>query len=198
MIPPHVREQIRSASDIVEIVGAYLPLKRAGGSFVALCPFHREKSPSFHVSPSRQAFHCFGCQKGGDVFRFIQDYENVTFMEAAKRLADRAGIRLEFDETPGQRQERTIREQLRELHEQVTRRWQQALTHDAGGEIARGYLAKRGVPEEAVKLFRLGYAPESWDDTVNWARTKGWDPGLVEQAGLIVARDPEGGGARAL
>lgn len=191
LIPPHVREQIRAANDIVEVVGSYVPLRRAGGNFVALCPFHKEKSPSFNVSPSRQAFHCFGCQKGGDVFRFVQDYENLTFVEAAKRLADRAGIRLEFTESPGQREEMAVKERLRELHEQITQRWQQALATDANGEIAREYLAGRGVSTEAVRIFRLGYAPDAWDDTVNWARTKGWDLPLVEQAGLIIARDPQ-------
>src|SRR5690606_5786466 len=117
LIPTHVREQIRGASDIVEIIGGYIPLRRAGASFVALCPFHKEKTPSFHVSPSRQSYHCFGCHKGGDVFRFIQDYENVTFMEAARRLAQRAGIRLELEENPGQREQRALIDQLRDLHE---------------------------------------------------------------------------------
>jgi DNA primase len=190
MISPHTREQIRAASDIVEVIGGYLPLRRAGTNFVALCPFHREKTPSFHVSPSRQAFHCFGCHKGGDVFRFLQDYENLSFVDAAKRLAERAGIKLEFDETPGQREERAVQDQLRELHEQITQRWQQSLQTDAGGQIARDYLAQRHVPGEAVQIFRLGYAPDAWDDTVNWARGKGWSPRLVEMAGLIIPRDP--------
>jgi DNA primase len=190
LIPPHVREQIRAASDIVEVIGGYLPLRRAGVSFVALCPFHKEKTPSFHVSPSRQAYHCFGCNKGGDVFRFVQEYENVSFVDAAKRLADRAGIRLEFSETQGQREERAVRDRLRELHEQITQRWQQALSSDVTGQIARDYLAQRGVSAEAVSLFRLGYAPDLWDDTVNWARGRGWDLALVEQAGLILPRDP--------
>ncbi|MCC6235107.1 MAG: DNA primase [Verrucomicrobiales bacterium] len=189
MIPPHVREQVRAANDIVEVIGSYLPLRRAGTSFVALCPFHREKTPSFHVSPSRQAFHCFGCNKGGDVFRFVQDYENLSFVDAAKRLAERAGIRLEFDETPGQREQRAVQEQLRDLHEQITQRWQQSLQTDAAGTIAREYLARRGVTEDAVQQFRLGYAPEAWDDTVNWGRSRGWDLRLMEQAGLVVARD---------
>lgn len=193
-ISPHLREQIRAASDIVEIIGAYLPLKRAGANFVALCPFHREKSPSFNVSPSRQAFHCFGCHKGGDVFRFVQDYENLSFVEAAKRLADRAGIRLEFDATPAQREESAVREKLREIHEQITQRWQTALTHEAGGEVARAYLTQRGVLPEAVRTFRLGYAPDAWDDTVNFARAKGWDVRLVETAGLVVARDADNPG----
>lgn len=190
LIPPHTREQIRAASDIVEVIGAYVPLKRAGTNFVALCPFHREKSPSFNVSPSRQAFHCFGCHKGGDVFRFVQDYENLTFLEAAKRLADRAGIRLEFDETPGQREESAVRERLREVHEQITQRWQQALANDAAGEIARAYLAKRGVLPDAIRSFRIGYAPDAWDDTVNFARSKGWDTRLMELSGLVIPRDP--------
>ena len=190
LIPPHIREQIRSASDIVEVVSSYLPLKRAGANFVALCPFHREKSPSFNVSPSRQAFHCFGCHKGGDVFRFVQDHENVTFMEAAKRLADRAGIRIEVDESPGQREETATRDRLREIHEQITQRWQQSLANDAAGEIARDYLVHRGVPPEAIRIFRIGYAPDAWDDTVNFARSKGWDTRLMETSGLVIPREP--------
>jgi DNA primase len=190
VLPPHIREQIRAASDIVEVIGASLPLKRAGTDFVALCPFHREKTPSFHVSPSKQMYYCFGCHKGGDVFRFLQDHDGLTFVEAARRLAERAGIRLEWEDSPAQREERAISDRLRELHEQIARRWQQALQTDAAGEAAREYLASRGVSQEAVELFRLGYAPEAWDDTLNWARAKGWDLALVEQAGLILPRDP--------
>ncbi len=190
MIPPHVREQIRAASDIVEVIGGYIPLRRAGGSFVALCPFHREKTPSFHVSPSRQAFHCFGCGKGGDVFRFLQDYENLTYVEAARRLAERAGIRIELDDTPGQREERALRDRMLEIHEQMTQRWQQVLKNDAAGQVARDYLGRRGVLQAAVELFRLGAAPDAWDDTVNFARTRGWDARVMEQSGLIIPRDP--------
>ena len=84
------REQVRAASDIVEVIGSYIPLKRAGANFVALCPFHREKTPSFNVNPHLQICHCFGCHKGGDVFRFVQEYESVDFPEAVRRLAERA------------------------------------------------------------------------------------------------------------
>ena len=90
VITPDKLAQIRSASDIVDIIGAAIPLKRAGANFTALCPFHKEKSPSFNVNPHRQIFHCFGCHKGGDVFSFVKEYENLTFPEAVKRLADRA------------------------------------------------------------------------------------------------------------
>ena len=85
-------EQVRAASDIVDVIGAYIPLKRAGANFQALCPFHKEKTPSFNVNPHRQIFHCFGCHKGGDVFTFVKEYENIDFVEAVRRLADRAKI----------------------------------------------------------------------------------------------------------
>src|SRR5881409_3951063 len=158
-------EQIRAASDIVEVIGSYLPLKRAGANFVTLCPFHKEKTASFNVHPHRQIFHCFGCHKGGDVFTFVQEYESLSFIEAVRRLADRANIPLEFDQQPGQQQARHLKETLLQIHEQITQRWQSALANEAGGQIARDYLAKRGVPAEAVKLFRHGCAPEAWDDT---------------------------------
>jgi DNA primase len=185
-LSPATRERIRAASDIVDIIGSYLPLKKAGANFVALCPFHKEKTPSFNVNPHRQIFHCFGCHKGGDVFTFVKEYENIGFMDAIRRLAERAKIPLEFDQTPGEQQSRHIKDQLLQIHEQITQRWQNALLNEAGGQIARDYLTKRGVSPEAVKFFRLGYAPDAWDDTVNWAKSKSHELTLVEKAGLII------------
>src|SRR5688572_18004800 len=124
LIDPGTLEQIRSASDVVDVIGSYLPLKRAGANFVGLCPFHKEKTPSFNVNPHRQIFHCFGCHKGGDVFKFIQEYENLSFVEAVRRLAERASIPLEFDQSPGQQQSRHLKETLLQMHEQITVRWQ--------------------------------------------------------------------------
>src|SRR5580704_6306500 len=184
-----IKEQIRAASDIVDVIGSYLPLKRAGANFVALCPFHKEKSPSFNVNPHRQIFHCFGCHKGGDVFTFIKEYENIDFPDAVRRLADRAKIPLETENNPGQQQSRHLKDALLQIHEQITQRWQSALANEATGQPARDYLAHRGVSGEAVELFRLGYAPDLWDDTVNWAKNKGHDLALVEQAGLILKRE---------
>src|SRR5512142_593496 len=105
-------EQIRAASDIVDVIGSYLPLKRAGANFVALCPFHKEKSPSFNVNPHRQIFHCFGCHKGGDVLTFVKEYESIDFVEAVKRLADRAKIPLELEKGPGGEKTAHIKETL--------------------------------------------------------------------------------------
>ena len=186
-------EQVRAASDIVEVIGGFFPLKRAGANFVALCPFHREKSPSFHVNPHRQTFHCFGCHKGGDVFTFIKEFENVGFSEAVRRLADRARIPLEVDKNPAAQQTRELKESLLLIHEQITQRWQSALQNDAAGQIARDYLERRGVSAEGVQLFRLGYAPDSWDDTVNWAKSKGHELARVEQGGLILSREGSDG-----
>ncbi|MBI3853467.1 MAG: DNA primase [Verrucomicrobia bacterium] len=185
---PATLEQVRSASDIVDVIGSYVPLKRAGANFVALCPFHREKTPSFNVNPHKQIFHCFGCHKGGDVFTFVKEFESIDFPEAVKRLAERAKIPLDFEKTPGQQQSKHLKETLLQIHEQITQRWQTALGNDAAGQIARDYLAKRGVSDEAVKLFRLGYAPEAWDDTVNWAKSKGHDLTVVEKSGLIIQK----------
>src|SRR5271169_6846150 len=182
-------EQIRAASDIVDVIGSYLPLKRAGANFVALCPFHKEKTPSFNVNPHRQVFHCFGCHKGGDVFTFVREYENIGFLDAVRRLADRAKIPLEFDQNPREQQSRHLKDQLLQIHEQMAQRWQNCLLNEAAGQMARDYLAKRGVSPDAVKLFRLGAAPDLWDDTVNWAKSKGHDLVLVEQGGLILRRE---------
>ncbi len=182
-------EQVRAASDIVDVIGSYLPLKRAGANFVALCPFHKEKTPSFNVNPHLQIFHCFGCHKGGDVFAFVKFYESVDFPEAVRRLADRARIPLEHEKSADGQQSRHLKETLLQIHEQITQRWQSALANEAAGQTARDYLARRGVSPDAVKLFRLGCAPELWDDTVNWAKSKGHQLALVEKAGLILRKE---------
>jgi len=191
-LSPATREQIRAASDIVDVIGSYVPLKRAGASYMALCPFHKEKSPSFHVNPGKQTFHCFGCHKGGDVFTFVKEYENIGFMDAVRRLAERAKIPLEFENTPGAQESRHLKEQLLDIHEQLTQRWQNCLDNEAAGQLARDYLAKRGVAEDSIKLFRIGAAPEAWDDTVNWSHSKNFDLATVEKAGLIIKKEETG------
>jgi DNA primase len=190
-LSPGTREHIRAASDIVDVIGSYLPLKKAGANFTALCPFHKEKSPSFNVNPGKQIFHCFGCHKGGDVFTFVQEYENIGFMDAIRRLAERANIPLEFENTPGAQESRHLKDQLLDIHEQLTQRWQNCLASEAAGQPARDYLARRGVSADAIKLFRLGAAPDAWDDTVNWARGKKFDLATVEKAGVIIAREKD-------
>src|SRR4051812_15234236 len=125
------REQVRAASDIVDVIGSYVPLKRAGANFTALCPFHREKSPSFNVNPQKQIFHCFGCHKGGDVFTFVMQFESLDFPEALRRLAERAKIPLATEKGPGGEQSRHLKDALLQIHEQITQRWQSALANEA-------------------------------------------------------------------
>ena len=182
-------ERIRAASDIVDIIGGYLPLKKAGANFTALCPFHKEKTPSFNVNPHKQIFHCFGCHKGGDVFTFVKEYENIGFVDAVRRLAERAKIPLEFENNPAAQETRHLKDQLLEIHEKIAQRWQNCLANEAAGKTARDYLEKRGVSDEAIKLFRLGAAPDLWDDTVNWAKSKNYELPLVEKAGLILRKE---------
>jgi DNA primase len=188
-ISPATLERIRAASDIVDVIGAYLPLKKAGANFTALCPFHKEKTPSFNVNAHKQIFHCFGCHKGGDVFTFVKEYENIGFADAVRRLAERAKIPLEFDSNPVEQQSRHLKDQLVDIHDQLATRWQNCLANEAAGQTARDYLAKRGVTADAIKLFRIGAAPELWDDTVNWARSKSFDLATVEKGGLILRKE---------
>ena len=189
LIPENTLEQVRAASDIVEIIGGYFPLKRAGGNHVALCPFHKEKSPSFNVNPQRQIYHCFGCHAGGDVFKFIQEYEHIGFFDAVKRLAERAGIPLEMEDDPRAGEKRREKDALLKVHEQLAQRWHSVLLNDAAGQPARDYLQARGVSAEAVEAFRLGFAPGDWEDTVNWAKAQKHDPRVMEQAGLVASKD---------
>src|SRR5271170_6976359 len=186
---PATLEQIRAASDIVDVIGGYIPLKRNGANFVALCPFHREKTPSFNVNANKQIFHCFGCHKGGDVFTFVKEYESIDFPDAVRRLAERARIPIETENQPGGSETRHLKDRLFQIHEQITQRWQAALAAGEAGQSARDYLARRGVSAEAVQLFRLGCAPEAWDDTVNWAKSKHYELPLIEQAGLILRKE---------
>ncbi|MBL67014.1 MAG: DNA primase [Verrucomicrobiales bacterium] len=189
LISQETLERVRAASDIVEVIGSYFPLKRAGANFTALCPFHKEKTPSFNVHPGKQIFHCFGCHKGGDVFAFVREYENIGFVDAVKRLAERASIPLEIEQSPEQAKRRALQDSLRSIHEQIARRWHTALLNEAGAEGARGYLKQRGLNEDDVKQFRLGYAPDDWVDTVNWARSKNHSAEMMEESGLVLRKE---------
>jgi DNA primase len=190
-IADHILEQIRQGNDIVEVIGSYFPLKRAGANFRALCPFHKEKTPSFNVHPQKQIWHCFGCGAGGDVFTFVMKYENLDFASAARRLAERAGVRLEFEQG-GSGSEGSARDQkdvLLKLHEQAATFFHETLLRDRTAEAARAYLAKRRINAETVKRWRLGYSSDAWDALIQWAGPKKFSPELLETAGLALRRE---------
>jgi DNA primase len=192
-IPSETIEQIASANDIVEVIGAYFPLKRAGVNFKALCPFHQEKTPSFIVSSSRQTFHCFGCGAGGSVFRFVMEYEHLDFPAAVRKLAARAGITI-VEERSGAGEDRQYeaRRTLLKLHGEAAEWFHENLTRRDIGEAARKYLQQRGITSEVAKRWQIGYAPDQWDALLNWAEQRGYNNQVVVHSGLVSQKsDPE-------
>jgi DNA primase len=189
----NLRERVRDANDIVDVIGSYIPLKRAGLNFVALCPFHREKSPSFNVNPQKQIFHCFGCHKGGDVFTFVQHYEGVSFIDSLKRLAERAGIPFEIEQDTQASVARDLKDRLLKIHEEVTRIWHKELLESEAGKPALDYLTRRGLTLEAIQTFRIGYSRESWDHLTGWAKARNYPIEWMIQSGLITSKEPDKG-----
>jgi DNA primase len=151
-IPSETIEQIVASNDIVEVIGSYFPLKRAGTNFKALCPFHQEKTPSFLVSPSRQTFHCFGCGAGGSVFRFVMDYEHIDFPSAVRKLAARSGItvveKFSGRSRSDEERQRELRQRLLKLHAEAAQWFNANLIQRSVGEAARKYLRSRGITAE--------------------------------------------------
>ncbi len=188
LIAKEILEEIRLRSDIVDVVGRYFQLQKAGATFKALCPFHKEKTPSFTVNPHRQIFHCFGCHAGGDVFKFVMQYENVDFMSAVRMLAERCGITLAFEDGPDavKSGEKTL---LFKIHTEVTDLFQTTLAKAPEAAPARDYLARRGLGADILREFQFGFAPDLWDRLLNWARSRKYDPELLEKAGLLVRSD---------
>ena len=191
-IPSETIEQIAAGNDIVEVIGSYFPLKRAGANFKALCPFHQEKTPSFTVSPSRQTFHCFGCGAGGSVFRFVMDYEHVDFPAAVRKLAARAGITIvEKRGAADEDRQYETRRKLLKLHAEAADWFHENLTKREIGEPARKYLKQRGITGEIAKRWQLGYAPDEWDAFGSWARGQGYDARELVASGLIKTKDDD-------
>ena len=175
-------ERVRAASEITAVVGAHVTLKKAGRTWKGLCPFHNEKTPSFTVSPERQTYHCFGCGQGGDVFRFVQETEKVSFGEALRLLADRAGIRL-----PARRATLSS-EPLYEILEEAAEFYRRALLDPSTGKAARAVLAGRGIEEGTRDAFGMGYAPAGWDALTSRLGPRHGQAALV-RAGLAVERE---------
>ncbi len=191
-IPEELIQQVAAANDIVDVIGGYFPLKRAGVTFKALCPFHQERSPSFTVNPSRQIFKCFGCGAGGSVFRFVMDYEHLEFTAAVQKLAERAGIRFELEEVSGiELEQQDLRRRLLALHAEAASFYHQQLLRSSGAGAARDYLKSRGFTADVAKAWNIGYAPESWDTLVRWATDRNFSKTELIASGLVSQRDPD-------
>ncbi|MDQ7063874.1 MAG: DNA primase [candidate division KSB1 bacterium] len=190
IIPENIVEEVRMASDIVDVVSDYVALKQKGRNFFGLCPFHPEKTPSFSVNPEKQIFHCFGCGTGGNVFTFIMKEEGVNFPEAVRILAKRAGIAIpEPEEATDVNLQ--VREALYHINEMAMAFYEQQLFSPAGREALK-YLHSRGFTDEGIRTFHLGYAPDSFDALLKHATARHFSPDKLEQAGLLNKREDGG------
>ena len=195
MIPDDVITQIRDAADIVAVIGQHVQLRKAGRNWKGLCPFHGEKTPSFNVSPDKGFFHCFGCQKHGDVFTFVMELEGKSFVEAAEQIAGRFGIAIpRIEEPPEVRKARGERVAMLDLNKLAAQFYRELLVSDKRGEPGRAYLAKRGVAAEIAEKFMLGYAPPEWDALAKHLMAKRVDLELAVKIGLLAPRPSGRGG----
>ncbi|TAM84252.1 MAG: DNA primase [Acidobacteria bacterium] len=184
-------EDVREAADIVKIIGDYVQLRKAGANMMGLCPFHQEKTPSFAVHPAKQIFHCFGCGVGGDVFKFVMLVENLTFPEALERLADKVGITLAQSRHGGDDSRSRERTALYKIHEAAAKFYAAQLTGTGEGRAARAYLLDRGLKDEVVGRFLLGYAPRDGRALTRYLSASGFDGEVMEKTGLVL-RDAGG------
>ena len=191
-IPEETIELIRRSTDIVDVVGDYVQLKKQGRNFFGLCPFHGEKTPSFSVSPEKQIYHCFGCGAGGNAFSFLMDIEGISFVEAALRLATRANIDVSTfqSESPAARFDKTTETaRMVEAHELLKKFYHHLLLNTKEGQEALDYLHARGFTNEIIEHFQVGYALNSWDFATKFLANRGFSLEVMEKAGLLIRRD---------
>jgi DNA primase len=183
-------DDLKRQADIVRVVQDYVQLKKKGANWMACCPFHKEKTPSFSVSPAKEIFYCFGCHKGGSVFTFVMEIERVGFPEAIKIVADKVGMplpkMLDDSRFEARRQESDL---VIQLNSWAMEWWQQQLESSNEGRIAREYLKERGITEETQKAFRLGYAPDSWESLSTFLRNKGAPQEHIDRSGLVAKKE---------
>lgn len=187
-IPQEKIDEVRNAIDIVDLIGGFVKLKKRGKNFLGLCPFHTEKTPSFNVSPDRQMYHCFGCGVGGNVFTFVMEYEKVSFLEAVRSLAEKAGIALPQGSSADD-QVVSEQEDLYNICREAGLFYYKALTESGEGKFAVDYFHKRGFTDETIRTFGLGYAPNSWDAIIQFGEQKSFSSVMLEKAGLARKRD---------
>ena len=187
-----VIEEVRTKNDIVDVVSQYVKLTRKGSSYFGLCPFHNEKTPSFSVTPAKQMYYCFGCGAGGNVFNFVMEYENYTFGEALSYLAQRAGVELPKIEYSREAKEKAERKALLlEINKKAAQYFYYQLRRE-GGKSAYQYLTGRGLSEETIKKFGLGYSDKYSDDLYKYMKAKGYSDELLRESGLFNADERRG------
>ena len=177
-------EKVRQAADIIEVVSSHVELKQRGRNFFGLCPFHSEKTPSFSVAPDKQIYHCFGCGAGGNVFSFIVEHEKISFIEAVKQLGHKYGIQVEYQSGPSNK----IFSSLYELHDIAVKLYHNILFSEKG-KAALEYLHNRGLNDDTIKTYHIGFAPDSWDTLSNTIKTSSFKDNVYEKTGLFIKTD---------
>jgi DNA primase len=187
-------DDLRRQADIVRVVQDYVSLKKKGANWMACCPFHQEKTPSFSVNPSKEIFYCFGCQKGGSVFNFVMEIERVSFPEAIKIVAEKVNMPLPvMQENERFESRRKEADEVVELNSWALEWWEGQLAEgNAEAKTAREYIEGRGITDETRKTFRLGYAPDSWDGLGSYLKRRGATAAQIERSGLVVKKDAGG------
>ncbi|MGB8320469.1 MAG: DNA primase [Ignavibacteriaceae bacterium] len=183
-IPENKIEEIRSAANIVDIISEYVPLRKRGRNFLGLCPFHSEKTPSFTVNEEKQIYHCFGCHAGGNVYKFLMEYEKISFIEAVQDLAKRTGITLEFDENINE-EKQSEQEILYDINTLAARYFSDNLLNSTEGETGREYFNKRKIKPQTLRAFGLGYSLNGWENFIEFAKDQKIDLEKAVQLGLI-------------
>ena len=190
--PEELVEEIRNRNDIISVIGSYIKLQKKGSNHMGLCPFHNEKTPSFSVSPSKQMYHCFGCGASGNVFTFLMEYENYTFVEALKFLAERAGVALPEQEYSEEAKKKAdLRTRLLEVNKQAAKYFYYQLKSNRG-QAAYKYLTGRGLTEDTIKKFGLGYSNKFSDDLYQYLKNLNYEDEFLKQSGLVTIDEKRG------
>ncbi len=190
--PEEIVEEVRAKNDIVDVISGYVSLKKKGGNYFGLCPFHNEKSASFSVSSGKQMYYCFGCGAGGNVFTFIMNYENYTFGEAIKMLADKAGVQLpEFEDSRENRERENRRQKLLDINKESANYFYYQL-RSPQGSVGMDYFKRRMLSEETMKKFALGYSNKTSNDLCNYLKHKGFSDELIRESGVAVFNEKYG------
>ena len=187
-IPEHQVEEIRANTDIVDLISGYVQLRKRGRNYIGLCPFHNEKTPSFTVSPDKQIYHCFGCHAGGNAYKFIMEYKNVSFVESVQELAENLGIKLEENSAPNTEKKSEF-EELYEINVIAAKYFSNNLLNSPNGEIAKTYFKERKIKPQTNKIFGLGYALPEWDSLLNHLNSSKVNLQKAKEIGLIDSRD---------
>jgi len=189
-IPESKIEEVRTSASVVDVVSEFVQLRKRGKNYIGLCPFHNEKTPSFTVSEEKQIFHCFGCHTGGNVFKFLMEFQKISFVESVQQLADQLGITIDYEQA-GYSEQQTEQEIYYDINTETAKYFSNLLLNDDEGKFAREYFQKRNIKTQTMRTFGLGYALRGWENFINFSKEKDFDENKIIALGLV-GRNKEG------